>query len=185
MKLLELSLDRAVINAQRFIAEQLNESIVDYLGVIIAKLKNKKPDVLFNKTAPEIDLEHLSQLVGSIKILFNPNYRQALTRNEIDVNPNNPAELFGLLNSIDKMGHDPDPVKKTFEKLSKIARDSVAKTLAGFEDLKSTDDKARLAAIAELEKFNSKVGQLFNKIKTVAAQAKQTTQQSAQQMAMN
>lgn len=182
MKLIELKLEAALLSARKVVCEQLNESISEYLGVVLAKLKNKKPEVLFDPTAPEIDLDHLAKIMGGLKVLFNPTYRQAITRDEIDINPNNPSDLFTALNGIDKLGKDPDNIKKIFDKLAKIARDSITKQRATLDDLKSEDKAEREAAMKEVEKFNIKVGQLFNKVKTMASQGKQTAAQASQQI---
>ena len=104
MKLRDLTNSTMLFELRRAVADVLSESIVEYLSMITAMLKNGKPEELFAKDNPKVDIEQLAAMITGLKVLSNPDYRKAITDEDIGFNPSSAKDFFHLLDSIPKDG---------------------------------------------------------------------------------
>jgi hypothetical protein len=171
MKLRELVVETALIELRKLIADNfLFESVSDHLAVTIAKLKNKDPSKLFNGSPDGIDLDHLALILTGLNVLGNTDYRDAMTKEDIGIDPKNAQELFKLLDEVAKVGKDPEAVTVVFDKIKEIAPKVYTKKRAELDDLKSKDEAVRNQEIKKLEAYMHKVTQSYQKLKTSVAQ---------------
>jgi len=170
MKIRDLNDETMLFELRRSVDEVLSESIIEYLSMINAQLKSKKREELFSGDKPLINLDQLASIVAGVKVLGNKTYRQAMTKDDIGINPNSSHQLLDLLDSIPKDGKGvPKLTDQVFYALKHVAP-GVFKTEAEKLKLLSTkDDGARNRAISDFSAFVTKVSQLFNKVKTISS----------------
>ena len=162
MKLNQLVLESAIHDFR----SKLNEDINQYLSLALGKIKNKSPEEVFDPKDPKsVSLDQLANVIVSLKILSNSDYRQSMTRRDVGINPNSAKEVFKLLTDIDKEGKDPVYVKKVIKALTALAPTAVQKQRKELEDLKSEDEAIRRKAIQKIEQFLHKVSQSYGKMK--------------------
>lgn len=144
----------------------LSESIVDFLGATLAKLKHAHPEEVFSEHNPDkVSIEELAKLITGLKIISNKDHREVITKDDVGINPNSAREVFQLLDDVKKDGkHDKD-VMKIFGKLADLSPSIYNRELDKLKVLKKDGD-AHDAALMELEKFMLKVSQMFQKLKT-------------------
>ena len=170
MKLREITTAGSLIEMREFIAENLYESIDQYLAITLGKLKNKKADELFKDgDANAIDLDHLAAIVVGVKVLGDKNYRSAFSKDDLGIQVNDPKDLVKLFNDVSRDGKsDPSYVKKVFSTISKLAPTALATQQKEFELLKTGTDPERQHIISNLERFLHKFTQAFGKLKQSA-----------------
>lgn len=163
MKLKDFILEAAIVEARNLI---LLETVNDYLSLVAAQIKNKKPADLFKDGDPKaLDLDHLALIVTGLKIVSNPDYRGAVTKKDIGINPNDAKELFNVLNQVDKMGKDDQAVTNVFKALCKLAPQGLKKERAELDVFKTGSDAERNHELQELQKLVTKVSQMFSKLR--------------------
>lgn len=169
MKLRDLTNSTMLFELRRAVADVLSESIVEYLSMITAMLKNGKPEELFAKDNPKVDIEQLAAMITGLKVLSNPDYRKAITDEDIGFNPSSAKDFFHLLDSIPKDGKNvPKLTAKAFDALKALAPSLYQKEVDAAEELKDGDDDQRKAGIKRLDTLSTKVGQMFQLLKTKA-----------------
>jgi hypothetical protein len=169
MRLKEFLIESSINKASNFISQNLNESVVDYLQLVYAKLKNKKPEELFKQGSRDaLDLDHLAMIITGLKIIAEPDYRASITKQDVGVNINDAKELFNLLNQVNKLGDDPASIVNVFKALTKLAMPSLKRQRQELEILKVGDDAERDHMAQNIQKLTLKTTQLFNKVRAAS-----------------
>lgn len=156
----------------------LAESVSEYLSSTMAILKNKKASDLFTTDGkpPLVDLELLGSIIASLKILGNKEYRQAMTKDDIGINPASMHEIFGLLDSVPRNGKNvPKDTLDTFKAINSIAPSLFKNEIQKLSALTS-EGPDKEAVLRELGSFISKEHQLFNRLKSTSSQERQVDQ---------
>ena len=173
MKLKEFIVESALVEMRNFVANNLFEDVNQYLTMTLAKIKNKSPAEAFKQGDPTaVDLDHLTSIVIGLKILSNADHRDAMTKDDIGISPNDPKQFFKLLADVAKDGKDTTDVKKVFDKIAKLAPTAIKKQRTEFEQLRSGEDAERKHVQQKLEQFTHKVSQLYGKLSQLASGAK-------------
>ena len=166
MKLQEIIYESAL---RREVVDVLSESIIDYFGTTLAKLKGAHPEEVFSEQNPKrVSLEDVAKMITALKVISKKEYRGAMTKDDIGINPNSARELFGLLDSVKKDGQNERNTKEVLDTLTRLAPSLYRAELDGLKDLKLDDDAKRKQAIQKLESFMLKASQFFQKLKTNA-----------------
>jgi len=168
MKLKEFLLESTIQSATTHIRDNLFESIVDYLSLVIAQINNKKPDELFKPGPNALDLDHLATILTGLKIVADPDYRAGITKRDVGMNPNDAKELFNVLNQVDKQGKDPEAIKNVFVALCKLAPQALKLQRSELDILSAGDEAERKHEAQSLQQVLTKATQLFNKVRVSA-----------------
>ncbi len=146
----------------------LNESISDYLAVVLAKLKADKID-LFDGETPEVNPELLAGVIAGLKVLSTRSYRAAMTKDDIGINPNSAKEFYELVKTVTKDGKSiPKATLDVFKNLKSLAPSVYEKEMKKIKGFKDSEPSARKTFIQELDLFATKENQFFNRLKTAA-----------------
>jgi hypothetical protein len=179
MKLRDLNESTMLFEIRHSIANILSESINEYLSQIVALLKNSKQEELFDKENPKIDLEQLASMITGLKVLSNPDYRKAMTDEDIGFNPSSAKDFFHMLDSIPKDGKNiPKLTDRAFVALKSLAPSLYQKEYDAAQELKDGDEEQVKAGIKRLDTLSNKVSQMFNLLKS-KAQSKSSTNSTA------
>jgi hypothetical protein len=171
VKLTEVINESVATQVRGAVVEVLSESIVDFLGVTLAKLKHKHPEEVFSEHNPDkVSLEELAKMITALKVISRKEYRSAITHEDVGINPNSAREVFKLLDDVKKDGKTEKNVSKVFDSLSGLAPSIYRKELQQLKQLE-IDGEEHDQAVTELEKFMLKVGQFFTKLKAGTAAA--------------
>lgn len=170
MKLRDLIIESMLFEVRLQFQEILGESITDYLGQIMVRLK--KGDDLTDD-----ELEQVAALLAGMKVLSIPQYRQAMTKNDIGINPNSVTDLYNLLNKIPRDGKFDALTKQVFHALQTIAPSIFKKELTDIKELSGATREERDQVIAKLNSMFTKINQAFSKAKTATSST--TVAQSA------
>lgn len=162
MKIQDLVIESLLFEIRLEVRRVLAESISDYFSQFLSKVKH-------GDDPSDKELEQISALVAGMKVLSIPQYRQAITKDDIGVNPNSAKELFDLLNGIPRDGKLNTLTVKVFDSLKTIAPSIFKKELEEITAMRGATKQERDAIIAKLNVFATKVGQSFNKAKTAAS----------------
>lgn len=163
MKLRHLVTESLIFEIRKLTQAMLAEAITDYLSTAIAKLKAKKNSSLDQS---EVDLDQLASIMAGMKVLGTKEYRQAMTKDDLGIDPNNAEDLYKVLSSIPKDGKNiPKLTHEVFSALKELAP-KVFKTER--EALNGLGSEDRDQTIAKISTFASKVNQAFSKTKTAS-----------------
>lgn len=163
MKLSQLNNEIAIFEIREMVGELLSESISEYLGMVVAQLKNDKP----------VDLDKLAQIVAGLKVIGNRDHRESLTKDDIGINLNNVKELYSLLNAVPKDAAKSDKmVDEVFTALKSIAPSMYKKTRQEFEIFEKGTKAEKQQLIQKISAFSTKVNQLFYKLRHEASAPK-------------
>ena len=138
------------------------EDASQMLHMLIPALKSDSPKL------SQIDIDELANIITTLKLLTNPNFRQSMTKADVGINPNDGPELLKILDLIprDITADRPKQVKDFVRSVALLSKSQKTKEI---EDLKLLFDKnpiVRQKAISELSKFIATIDQLINKLKT-------------------
>jgi len=148
--------------------EVLCESVTEYLATVIAYLKSKKHEDLFNTEKPLIKVDHLASIVAGLRVLSDIEHRSILTKDDIHINPNNSHNLYDFMDSFPKNGKGtPALTLKVLKALKEVSPKTFASELQKFKGLKTKNDAERGKLTTELEKFAANVGTMFNKVRSI------------------
>lgn len=167
MKLTDLSTELLIFEVRQRTAEMLGESISDYLSMTIAKIKAKKPEELYDGEEPLVDLDRLTSVVSAMRVLGNADFRKAISKEDIGINPNNVKEFAKFLDSIPRDGKKlPQLTAAVITALKGIAPNVFKKQREQLDRLKSQDETERKDALQDLSKFATQVNQIFSKVRS-------------------
>lgn len=145
------------------------ESVTEYLATVIAYLKSKKYEDLFNAESSLIDIDQLASIVASLKVLSDIEHRSILTKDDIHINPNSSHQLYDFMDSIPKNGRGtPHLTLKVIKALKDVAPKTFNLEKQKLKGLKTKNDAERGKLTTELEKFASNVSQMFNKVRSIS-----------------
>jgi hypothetical protein len=170
MKINDLIIESLVFEIRLTMREALSEAITDYFAQILAKLRRAEE-------LSHDEVQRVSSLIAGIKVLSVPQYRQAMTRSDIGINPNSARELHDLLVKIPKDGKLDRLTDEVFQALSKIAPSIFKKELEEIEALNRAPKQEHEHQVNKLAALFAKIYQAFNKTKTAAANNKLTPQE--------
>lgn len=175
MKLRDLSNSTLIFEVRQSLVVLLSESISDYMSTVLAKLKAKKPEELFDGDKPEISLDRLASLVAGLKVLGTSSYRQAMTKDDLGIDPNNVKDFAKLLDSIPRDGKNiPQLTVAVFTALKVIAPKIFKTEREAMDKLKSDQASERTAKIADLQKFSDQVNKIFKSVREKSTASKST-----------
>lgn len=179
MKLSDLIIESKLSELRAKIPTLLAESLSEYLAVTLSKLKNKKSDELFkDEKNPLVDLDRLATYITGLKILGNSQYRSAITKDDIGINPGDVTELFKLLDTIPK--EESKIVKEVddvFDALKSLSPAMFKKERERLDSLKDDESPEKEDVIKKLSAFSLKINQIFSKSKQATVnQQKQLAQ---------
>jgi hypothetical protein len=153
-------------------AKLLNESITDYLKTALETIKKKTPSELFNEDEGGFDLEELARVIVGMRVLSNKSYREAISYEDVGINPNSAREVHDILKSVGKHGDKmTEKTHKFFKSVTSLTPKMLKKELTKLEALKDGDHKARTDVIVELERLASGVEKIYQTIRTIAKQS--------------
>ena len=169
MRFYNFMIESTLESTEQYIKYQLIENINDFLSQTIAKLNNKKPDEIFKSDNPfAINLDHLAIIMTGLRIISNPDYRTAITKDDVGMNPNDAKDLINVLNQIDKNGKDSIAVLNIFKALCKMAPNVLKKQREELNVLQAGDDATRKQEIQKLQRFATLTSQIFNKVQSAS-----------------
>lgn len=138
-------------------------------GALMAAARTAKTD---REKLEKLDLEQLADIITTIKLLTNADYRNAITAREVGIDPNNAQQLLKMLDTIPS-----DPTKalpaKTMEFVKSVALMSKsirAKELDSLKKLLSPSQPEREKAHSELGKLASQVASALERLKAKAGE---------------
>ena len=131
-------------------------------AVLILKTASHNP-----KKINAEEVETLADIITTIKLLTNSDYRSAMTRQEVGINPNKPTELLKMLDSIPSDPSKPLSAQtkrfvQAVASMSKKARDQERNEIKALLDPDSADSKS---VIDRLKVFAEKTDQALIKLR--------------------
>lgn len=178
MKLRDLVIETQIFELRVQIGEVLVESISDYLQTTLAQLRNGKERFVDSEGKPTEEATRLASILSGMKVLSIPNYRNAMTREDIGINPNSAKELSDLLAKIPRDGKLDKLTANVFSAIEKIAPSVYKKKLEEIISIHDADKASREKVINDIEAMSTNINKAYQKIKTVsqAQPAAQTAQ---------
>lgn len=162
MLLRHLIIDRYLEALQK--QPKLHALLEDAGGTLMAAVRLAKSDL---DKAEKLDLEQLADIITAIKLLTNADYRQAMTKQDVGIDPNNARDLLKMLDTIpsDPAKQLPSSTRSFVRTVALMSKSLRAKELEALKALVSTDASKRQAAQAELGKLASMVATALEKLK--------------------
>jgi len=166
MKLRDLVVESMIFDLRVQVGAVLGESVADYLSTAVAVLRAKKPEEIFGDS-PKIDLEQMAKIITGLKVLSNKEYRDSITKDDVGLNVQSAKEVFDMLNNVPKDGKNvPKTTDDIFTALKGLVPSLYKKELEKLEQLKDGDESDRKKEIDDLAALTTKVGQMFQSIKS-------------------
>lgn len=132
--------------------EDVNKNLLS----AVAAIKAKRPE--------NVNAEVLAKIITGLKIITNAQYRSALTKGDVGINPSNVKELLAMLDTVpnapkaDLTGSS----EKFFTAVCSLSKSLLAST----EDMiKKATDEQDASAINELSVFAGKVDTMVTKLR--------------------
>jgi hypothetical protein len=143
---------------------KLHALLEDAGGTLMAAVRLAKSDL---EKAEKLDLEQLADIVTALKLLTNSDYRVAMTKQDVGIDPNNAAQLLKMLDTIpsDPAKQLPTATRDFVRSVALMSKSLRAKELDALKALISSDSSKRTAAQAELGKLASMVAAALEKLK--------------------
>lgn len=162
MLLRHLIIDRYLEALQK--QPKLHALLEDAGGTLMAAVRLAKSDL---DKAEKLDLEQLADIITAIKLLTNADYRQAMTKQDVGIDPNNARDLLKMLDTIpsDPAKQLPSSTRSFVRTVALMSKSLRTKELEALKALVSTDASKRQAAQAELGKLASMVATALEKLK--------------------
>lgn len=158
------------ITAHKSVSDKFNEVLLEdinrHLLTAVAMLKHRKPGE--EKSTKGLDFDTLAMLITGLKIISKEDYRSAMTKDDVGINPNNFKELLDLLNQVPNAPGEILP-KQALTFFTAVCHHSTSALNHTKSLLKRTisDNPAEVkTALAELTAFSTKVDLLVNKLHT-------------------
>lgn len=148
---------------------KLHALLEDAGGALMAAARLAKTDI---EKTEKLDLEQLADVITAIKLLTNADYRDAMTKQEVGIDPNNAQQLLKMLDTIpsDPAKPLPNAAKEFVKAVALMSKSTRAKELEALKLLVSKDTTKRKNAQAELGKLASMVATALEKLKAKAEQ---------------
>lgn len=136
-------------------------------GALMAAARTAKTDA---EKFEKLDLEQLADVITALKLLTNADYRDAMTRNEVGIDPNNAQELLKMLDTIpsDPSKVLPSKTKEFVKAVALMAKSMRAKELESLQKLRSKSQSERDKAHAELGRLASGVSAALERLRAKA-----------------
>lgn len=137
---------------------QLHMLLEDASTMLKAAIKQAEGDKF-----QRIDLEQLADIITTLKLLTNADYRAAMTRDDVGIDPNNANELFDML---DRIPNDPsrDLTKTTRDFVRSVALMSKSMRSKELDELKKIA-KGDAVARKDLAAFSTKITQALDRLR--------------------
>lgn len=158
MLIKDLVVESMIFELRIQVKEVLTEAINDYLSMQISKLK--RGDDLSDE-----ELSNLAAIIATMKVLSVPQYRQAITKNDIGMDPNSAKDLFDFLKNIPRDGKFSTLTTKVFTSLKAIAPSIFKQELEDISAMRGATKQDRDQIINKVSSIATKIDQTFNKIK--------------------
>lgn len=170
MKIRELVTSSAQFELRKAIEQKLAESVNKHLSNAVVALKSRGDD---DATDKGIDIDQLASIIAGLKVLGKKEYRGAMTKDDIGINPNNAKELFSLLDKVpDKPQAELAGVQKeVFTALAALAPSLLKKEREELAQLTDKDPNKRRAGVQALSSFAAKVDSMYRQLHTSATKA--------------
>jgi hypothetical protein len=135
----------------------LRESVSDYLGITLSRLKQGDPTV---------DIEQLATVLSGLTVLTDQTQRQNISDDEIGMNPNSYQDMYKLLRMVPRDGknldHDTDYI---FTALRTIAPGTFKKIRDELDIFKNGNRGQKQALLDSLRERVSGFNLFFQKVK--------------------
>lgn len=162
-----------IIGAETSVRKKFNDLLLEdankFILSAVAALKAQKPEQ--GDELRGVDIETLAKLITGIKIITKAEYRSAMTKDDVGINPNNAKELLDMLDTVPNAPKDKlqGGAAKFFTAVSSLSKSMLEKTKELIKQAISTEKAERDAALKELTIFASKVDQMVAKLRTASA----------------
>jgi hypothetical protein len=116
----------------------------------------------------KFDFEQLADVITAIKLLTNSDNRQAMTRGDIGIDPNNSEELLKMLDTIpsDPSRALPGATKEIIKAIALMSKSTRAKELEALKKLVGPKSPEREKAVEALQMLANQVIKAIDKLKT-------------------
>lgn len=133
-------------------------------GALMATARIAKSDL---EKLEKLDLEQLADIITAIKLLTDSNYRSAMTRSDVGIDPNNAEQLLKMLDTIpsDPAKQLPTAARDFVKSVALMSKSLRAKELASLKELTSSDRAKREQAHTSLGKLASLIASSLEKLR--------------------
>lgn len=137
----------------------LMESILDYFGKVVAKVKN-------SDGVPEgLDLTQLAVMMTALKILGSDEYKDSITKDDVGIDAGDQKQLYTLLNAVKADVKQEPAVKKVIDAVVKLAPSELKRSVEEVNKLNSEDEGQRKEVSNKLAKFYTTLQAAMNKMR--------------------
>lgn len=170
MKLLQ---ELLTINAQIAVRDRFNATLLEAVNknllAAVAAFKAAKPEK--GDELRGVDTDVLAKLITGIKVITKPEYRSALTKDDVGINPNNVRDLLAMLDEVPNAPKDKlsGTTAKFFTAVCSLSKSLLEKSKTLVKNCSSTDPEERTEALKELTQFASKVDQLVTRMRATTS----------------
>jgi hypothetical protein len=168
MKIREIRHDIAGWDIKHRLNEELTESIDKHLSAISSALLKRDAD---DTSLLSVNINQLADLITVLRVLSNTDYRDAITADDVGLNPRNASELYALLDQVpdSRSGKLQSHQAAIVSAIVKLAPSVRAKELAKLKLLQSEDQAEREAAVKYVQQLAEKAAAAFKKVSQKAA----------------
>lgn len=144
------------------------QTILEDAGV--ALVKAAKAAETDREQLEKLDIEELADLITTVKLLTNPDFRQAMTKKDVGIDPTSAEDLFKMLDMIPSdMSKDmPKAARDFIRAVATTSKSTRSKELASLKLLVGPSSSQRDAALAELKKVAQNVVKALEALKAKA-----------------
>ena len=116
----------------------------------------------------KIDFEQLADIITAVKLLTNSDYRQAMTKGDVGIDPNNSEELLKMLDTIpsDPARALPGETKQVIKGIALMSKSTRAKELEALKTLVGPQGPERAKAQEALQALANQVIKAIDRLKT-------------------
>jgi hypothetical protein len=170
MKVRDLNASTAAYELRAAARAKLSEAVNKHLTMIVDQLRAREGDDVDMKG---IDVAQLAELITGLKVIGKRDFRAAITKDDIGVDPSNARDLFVLLDRVpDKPNAKlDDEASAVFKSLAALAPSMLKSEQSALSKLTSKDAAERLEAVNRLESLASKVDQMYSHVHVAATKA--------------
>lgn len=162
MLLRHLIINRYLEEVQRH--PKLMSLLEDAGAMLWTAAKTAKTD---REKTEKFDFDELADVVTAIKLLTNADYRQAMTKQDIGIDPNNADQLLKMLDSIpsDPTRALPKQTRDFVRSVALMSKSQRAKELEALKALVGPDQGARRKAQEDLAKLSDQIVKAIERLK--------------------
>jgi hypothetical protein len=160
--LLEARLDEAAAQFSVTLFEAINSRVAK----VVAAFNNRADDDASNAG---VDIGALADMITALRIVTTRDLRMGITADDVGGwDPNSAKDMYDVFSKVpdSPMTKMPADLAKFFKEVSGLAPKIRKEELDDLNVMLDKDENVRKKAVAKLKLFNSKLDQLYNKLKT-------------------